>query len=196
MPDLPQPPLSSSPPAASSTYTPSDKAALLAVYNTWNSPPSLNWSSPNPCDGSWTGVSCTNGVVVSLIVQNQDIHLVPLDPAIGNLLGMQRIYLQSIGLNGPLPATLGQLTALRTLVASGNLLSSSLPPQMSACTSLNSVDLGSNQLTGSLPGQLSTLTNLLGLSLYNNAMSGVRRERASRVAPHTPLSFLHQNSQC
>lgn len=112
-----------------------DKSSLLAMYATWGSPPSLQWSSADPCDGSWTGVSCTDSSVDTLAVGYSNLHST-INPVIGNLTGLTYLALSSNALSGPIPSTISRLTALQHLNLGGNNLASSLPQQLSTLTSL------------------------------------------------------------
>lgn len=112
-----------------------DKSSLRQLYATWGSPPSLRWSSADPCDGSWTGVSCTNGVVDTLNVAYSNLHST-IDPVVGDLTGLTYLYMGQNALSGPIPSTISHLSALQFLNLANNLLVSSLPQQLSTLTSL------------------------------------------------------------
>lgn len=148
-----------------------DRSALLAVYAGWGSPPSLNWSSGTPCDGSWTGVSCTDGIVTRLIVFGRDIPG-NLSPALGNVTGLVKLDLSSNAFTESLPHSLSRLTNLRHLNLQSNGLGGSVAPQLSLLAGLVDAQLDDNSFTGVLPPQLSALQNLTFLSIRQNLLTG------------------------
>lgn len=137
------------------------------MYSTWGSPSGLSsWVSSNdPCDGSWAGVSCTSDIVTILDVGRISLqHAV--DPALGDLTGLQALDMSGCGITGTLPATMTALSSLSWCLLYWNAFSGSIPPWLSVLTALRTLHLYGNDLQGSLPQQLSYLTSF---SVVNNA---------------------------
>lgn len=201
------------PVSAVSATLASDKAALLTMYRTWGSPIGLSWSSPSPCDKKWTDLSCDNGVVTGLFVNNLKLNT-PVDPAIGDLLGLTNLQFVAAHIVGPIPLTLSQLTNLQVLVldindfqggippqlstltrltrvsfTSNRNLGGSIPPQLSSLINLNTLMIESCSLTGGIPPQLSSLVNLRGLYLDSNQLTGEIPPALSRVYSAAAPSF-------
>ncbi|BAT14519.1 Os11g0569733 [Oryza sativa Japonica Group] len=91
---------------------------------------------------------------------------------IGNLIGLQHLYLCNNNFRGSLPSSLGRLRNLGILVAYENNLSGSIPLAIGNLTELNILLLGTNKFSGWIPYTLSNLTNLLSLGLSTNNLSG------------------------
>ncbi|KAF2928132.1 hypothetical protein DAI22_06g256300 [Oryza sativa Japonica Group] len=91
---------------------------------------------------------------------------------IGNLIGLQHLYLCNNNFRGSLPSSLGRLKNLGILLAYENNLSGSIPLAIGNLTELNILLLGTNKFSGWIPYTLSNLTNLLSLGLSTNNLSG------------------------
>lgn len=144
-----------------------DGPALHAMLITWGSPASLkSWSSSNPCDGSWKGITCAGGAVTGIALKATPMNR-PLSPAVGNITSLVSLKLQSLGLTGQLPITLSLLTNLETLLLSQNQLSGSVPPQLSSLAALQLFSLRGNQLTGTLPSVIWDSTPELAEESYD-----------------------------
>ncbi len=79
---------------------------------------------------------------------------------------------EGVGLSGSIPAQLGNLTGLEDLYLDGNRLSGSIPTRLGRLTNLDWLHLARNQLSGSIPTQLGGLSNLTDLRLESNSLSG------------------------
>ncbi len=124
------------------TATDPERDALVALYHstgganwTWNT----NWLSERPIS-EWHGVTTdSNGRVTRLDLNfNQLTGSIP--PELGNLSGLETLYLSRNQLSGSIPPELGNLSSLRYLYLDAN-----------------------NGLTGPLPREMERLTNLRGL---------------------------------
>ena len=111
--------------------------------------PCDSWTGSNYCSGSWTGISCTNGLVT-------------------------RINLYGRLLSGSLPASWSTLTGLTSLDISTNVLTGRLPMEWSNLVGLSLLYLYSNQLTSTIPQEWTALTNLnqAGLDLNDTSICG------------------------
>lgn len=178
---------------------PSQKAALVALYNSTNGAlwtNNNNWLTGNAV--SWNGVvtdlSC-NVVEIQLDFNNLDGPIPPeigdltelthlslsanqingtLPSQITNLTNLEYMFINDNQITGPLPATMGNLTSLIGLGTQNNLFSGALPASMANCTELRNLNLDGNQHTGSIPSFLGTsLVNLQSLTLSRNHFDGV-----------------------
>lgn len=170
------------------------RAALLAMYTTWASPSSLSsWSSSDPCDGSWAGISCSGSTVTTVYLNGVSLQR-PLDPAVGDLTGLQTLSLYLTGLSGTLPSTLSALTSLTSIALWQNQLTGGIPPSFSLMGSLQQIMIGGNTLLGgSIPPQLSVLTNLGTLSFDFCGLTGSIPAQLSALA--NMYLFIANNNQ-
>ena len=67
------------------------------------------------------------------------------------------IYLNIIGLKGPMPPEIGNLTNLTYLNLGGNQLTGSIPPEIGNLTNLESLHLELNEFTGEIPESICDL---------------------------------------
>ncbi|KAI4371241.1 hypothetical protein MLD38_019503 [Melastoma candidum] len=106
--------------------------------------------APNPCSGSWEGVSC--------------------DETGGHVVG---IALDGLGLAGELKFhTLTGLYMLRNLTLSGNNFTGRIEPTFGSMGSLQYLDLSHNSFYGSIPGKFNDLYSLNYLNMSMNGFSG------------------------
>ena len=110
----------------------------------------LQLSGPNPLP---TGIGLSGSIPQQL----------------GNLTGLQQLWLNGNRLTGTIPTRLGRLTNLIGLHLDKNQLSGSIPTQLGALSNLTDLQLQDNQLTGPLPSQLGGLTQLNKIYLLRNA---------------------------
>ncbi len=115
-----------------------DRAALVALYNSTNGPNwhgSANWLSDAPL-GGWHGVTTgNNGRVIEL-------------------------NLNWNGLSGEIPPELGNLANLTELALGSNQLSGEIPSKLANLSNLTVLRLHGNQLSGEIPPELGNLANL------------------------------------
>ena len=163
--------------------------ALVALYEATNGP---HWNNhagwlevPSPC--LWFGVSCENGHVVQLSMNNNNLAG-PLPAEIGDLPALTDLLIAGDSLSGPLPPELGNLTNLETLYLPNNFLTGSLPPEMGGMQALEQLILANNQLSGSLPPQLADLDQLVYLDVSHNQLDG---PLPSEIGGLAHLQFLY-----
>ncbi len=121
--------------------------ALLTLYTTTNG---TNWTNDsgwgqntNVC--SWHGVTCTNGSVTGLFLQDNQLSG-SISPQISNLTNLRTLYLHENLLVGSIPPELGSLSNLQTLSLFKNQLSGSIPPALANLTNVSTLYLSGNQL--------------------------------------------------
>jgi hypothetical protein len=87
-------------------------------------------------------------------------------------LRLNKLYLDSNGLSGIIPASLGYCKQLDMLNLSFNSLQGQIPNGLVNSTALLDLDLSNNNLTGSIPLQIGALLQLLRLNISFNNLSG------------------------
>jgi Leucine-rich repeat (LRR) protein len=162
-----------------------EREALIALYNSTNGD---NWTNksgwktaPLDVDGfampgtenTWYGITPNPGNTAIYTIQLANNNLIGSIPAeLGNLTGLQSLFLWDNDLSGSITPELGNLNDLMYLYLDNNQLSGSIPVELGNLTSLQRLLLDDNHLNGSIPIELSNLTNLAYLSLSSNQLSG------------------------
>ncbi|MDE0003504.1 MAG: hypothetical protein OXQ29_12500, partial [Rhodospirillaceae bacterium] len=151
-----------------------DRAALMALYDAtdgsnWAS--NANWGSDSPLD-SWHGVTADNSGRVTMIdlSSNQLNGSIPVE--LGDLSGLEELWLYSNELSGPIPGELGNLSDLQIMSLSLNRLSGSIPTGLGNLSNLEVLSLNVNELSGTIPAELNGLSSLEELDLSSNQLSG------------------------
>ena len=143
-----------------------DRDALVALYNAtggpdWND--NTNWLSDAPLR-EWFGVQTdwASGRVNWLRLSSNGLYG-EIPPELGNLTGLQSLYLTDNRLRGEIPPELGNL--------GGNDLTGEISPELGNLYSLESLDLSWNRLSGEIPPELGILLfNLDQLSIAGSHM--------------------------
>ena len=166
----------------------SDCQALLTARDILVGSGRLNWSASTPIK-DWDGITVGGAPprVVGLSVNSRGLDgTIPAD--LGDLTGLQRLYLFENRLTGPIPAELGKLSNLRSLDLSDNRLTGGIPSQLGRLADLHSLLLQGNELTGVIPSQLGELHNIVEVDLSDNDLRGcaplIRNGRVGQVAEH------------
>ncbi|WVZ56222.1 hypothetical protein U9M48_006790 [Paspalum notatum var. saurae] len=136
-------------PLGSKTVT-RDVVAMEDLASSFKNPPP-DWAE-DPClpqQHSWTGVECSKEPPVRVL----------------------SVDLKNHGLTGTLPDSIGNLTGVQTIYLSGNKLSGSIP-DMSSMHTLTALRLGGNQFSGTINPSMEKLVNLKELYLNNNNLTG------------------------
>ncbi|KAM0914739.1 hypothetical protein ACQ4PT_011318 [Festuca glaucescens] len=164
--------VASSVPAGLCQTNAQDASALRAVMSQWSNYPSTWTSSGNPCDGTWDGIQCSNGRIMSLRISSLNVQGT-LSSSVGQL--SELIFLDlsfNTGLSGPLPASIGNLVKLTTLIVAGCSFSGGIPKELGNLQKLSFLALNSNKFTGTIPPQIGLLSALLWLDLADNLLTG------------------------
>lgn len=170
-----------------------ERAVLVALYNNtaganWTN--NTNWLGAVGTECAWFGITCTNGHVTDIVMENNNLTG-PL-PALAALTELQSFNMRYNNLNGSIPA-INSLSSLHTFLVEVNQLTGSIPdlsgmteliffginnnslsgqiPPLTSLTSLYAFWAGSNQLTGAIPS-LSGLSNLSHFWVFDNQLSG------------------------
>ena len=153
--------------------------SLSVVYystggTTWRD--RTGWVGPTPPFGiqgsdAWVGVSCTDTVIQSLVLPENDL-LGALPSEIRGLSTLKELSLGSNSLTGSIPFTIGEMTNLTTLDLGENFLFGSIPATIGDAISLETLSLDVNQITGLIPSEVNQLGNLRSLQLNGNLLEG------------------------
>ena len=164
-----------------------DRAALIAIYHATGGP---NWERTGHWLTSlsmrdWEGVAThlrEDGVVTVTGLRLAGNNLTgTIPPEIGNLTGLEWLWLQSNQLTGPIPLEIGNLTGLASLSLSSNSLTGPIPLEVGKLTGLKQLWLYNNALTGPIPPEIGNLTGLDQLVLGGNQLT-VRSPRRSAIS--------------
>ncbi|XP_009628619.1 LRR receptor-like serine/threonine-protein kinase GHR1 [Nicotiana tomentosiformis] len=143
------------------------KDPLGKVLSSWDSK-SLG---PNGCPKNWYGISCSDGHVTS--IELNDVGLVgALDfAAIAGLKMLQNLSVANNQLSGKITKEVGLIVSLEYLDLSKNLFSGSIPSELTSLKNLVSLNLSLNSLDGMVPSGFASLEKLKYLDLHSNALS-------------------------
>ena len=147
----------------------------------------LDWDA-EAAISSWEGVSISGSPARVSLLRLDSRQLTGTLPAeLGQLTGLQALWLQDNQLTGKIPPELGQLSELQVLHLSRNELTGELPEELSQLSQLGRLWLHSNRLTGGVPRWLAEMSNLRDLYLDFNQLTG---EIPPELSQLTNLQFL------
>ncbi|CAI5958440.1 unnamed protein product [Closterium sp. NIES-64] len=106
------------------------------------------WTTSDPCDGTWVGVTCARPGVIT------------------------RLDLCDMGIAGALSPFIGNLTGLLQLRLCNNQIAGQIPPELGKLYSVQEVELQNNKFTGELPTELGGMATCTHLYLFGNNLSG------------------------
>ncbi|KAF7149382.1 hypothetical protein RHSIM_Rhsim03G0009000 [Rhododendron simsii] len=173
-----------------------DVLALQDLYTSLNRPPQLKgWrlGDADPCEESWTGVSCFGSSVIHIELRGLELtgnlgsHLTDLlslkqlDASFNNISGeipsnlpfnATHINLACNNFTANIPSSLTSMRNLRHLNLSHNSLSGPIGNVFDGLLNLREMDLSNNNFNGDLPSSFGTLMNLHRLFLQNNGFTG------------------------
>ena len=92
---------------------------------------------------------------------------------IGNLIYLDKLWLDHNNLSGEIPNTIGNLINLSTLRLQSNQLSGEIPNDIGNLINLQQLWLAGNDLTGQIPEQIGNINNLTWLSLNSNQFTSL-----------------------
>ncbi|KAJ8564480.1 hypothetical protein K7X08_000940 [Anisodus acutangulus] len=138
----------------------------------------------DPCDESWTGVSCHQSSVIEIDLGDQLVnlqHLKHLDLSSNHFHGetpnslpnnLTDLNLACNNFTQSIPHTVSSMKHLRHLNLSQNLLSGPLADFFGGLENLIMMDLSHNSFSGDLPASFRALKNLTRLYLQTNEFTG------------------------
>lgn len=151
--------------------------ALVKLKKSFTNAGSLDsWGSgTTPCNVNgrpWIGISCENGLVSILSLEDSGLSgSIDID-ALLELKGLRVVSFKNNSFSGPIP-DFNRLGALKAIFSSENQFSGEIPSDYFAnMDSLKKVWFGGNNFSGPIPESLANLHNLTELHLENNQFSG------------------------
>ena len=169
-----------------------DCETLMSARDQLQGSASLNWSGNVPIT-MWEGIDVGGSPQrVTTLALNYQQLTGSIAAGLGNLAGLERLWLTNNQLTGSIPAELGKLASLRALRLEDNRLSGSISSELGNLASLSDLDLSNNQLTGTIPSQLGNLSNLVEMILSDNQLTGTIPARLGNLA-NLELLYLHNN---
>lgn len=132
-----------------------EREALIALYeatggDNWTD--NTNWCSDKPLS-EWYGIDFWDGHVKNInLTDNNLTGQIP--EQLGNLTGLEYLFLLSNNLEGNIPESLGNLTYLRGLQLNNNNLGGNLPVSMANLNQLEFINLCGNRLNGTIPDEI------------------------------------------
>ncbi len=169
---------------------------LWKLYESTNGPEwhhSDNWLTDAPLE-AWHGVKVDDHGRVSVLNLAFNNLRGRIPPELGDLPGLEWLWLESNELSGHIPPGLGNLGSLDELRLDHNSLSGSIPPELGRLAHLAHLRLHENGLTGRIPPELENLASLNSLSLNGNDLSGAVPPELGRLT-WLQLLVLSNNSR-
>ena len=169
----------------------SDCQTLLEAKDTLDEDGVLNWSADLPI-GEWDGVTTGGSPTRITFLNVAALDLSGTIPAaLGNLAGLDTLYLQINRLRGSIPVELGNMSNLQVLHLTSNRLTGQIPPELGNLTSLTWLDIMFNRLSGEIPEELGQLSGLERLRLNGNSLTGAIPSRLGDLAQLHTLRLEH-----
>ena len=149
-----------------------DCETLLSARDELQGTASLNWFGNVPIT-MWEGISVGGSPQrVTTLALNYKQLAGTIPAGLGNLAGLERLWLTNNQLTGSIPSELGGLASLRALRLEDNQLTGTISSELGNLANLGDLDLTGNRLTGPIPSELGNLSNLNTLSLGSNQLTG------------------------
>ena len=145
-----------------------DCNALLSMESALTGAASINWSEDIRID-DWNGLTLGGGA-------NR----------------VQGLNLESLALDGTIPAALGNLSQLLYLYIGSSAHTGTFPTWVTGLTELERLWIYNTDITGTIPSDLGDLSQLVGLGLYGNQLTGpIPAELGQLTGLH--VLYLHGN---
>lgn len=155
--------------------SPQEVIALLRFKHTLVDPrkvlASWNESGVGACDGTWVGIKCALGRIISIALPAKHLGG-SIAPEIGNLVGLRKLNLHDNAITGAIPASLASITTLRGVALFNNLFTGTIPTGFGSLPLLQAFDSANNDLSGPIPSDLAGAPALNILNLSRNTLSG------------------------
>ena len=152
---------------------------------------SWNESGVGACSGTWVGIKCAQGQIISIALPAKRLGG-SIAPEIGNLVGLRKLNLHDNVIGGAIPASLATIPAMRGVALFNNLFIGSIPTGFGSLPVLQAFDVGNNDLSGPIPSDLPSAGNLSIINLSRNNFSGTIPETyGSYQGAYLDLGFNH-----
>ncbi len=187
---------------ANAAISPTERAALIALYNStngdgwadnsgWKTPPLAGdgFSEPGTED-DWKGIvvnNLENTVAEIISYSNQLSGNIP--PEIENLTNLTMLILSDNKLTGNIPPEIGNMTNLVLLSLENNMLTGSIPAEIGNFSNLEILWLANNQLSGTIPPEIGNLNQLYELVAFGNQLTGPVPLEITNLTRPGPVDF-------
>ncbi|MEK6221386.1 MAG: hypothetical protein N2D54_03985 [Chloroflexota bacterium] len=150
--------------------------ALVDLYNStagggWTN--DNGWlSSTTACSGAWVGISCLDGEVSQINLQNNNLAG-PIPTSIEDLTNLRVLNLEYNNLTGGIPDQLTNISKLTIVRLNQNAsLGGTLPSGLGNLIFLSSFVVNSSNIGGEIPSGLGNLDLMVSFNLLGNNLSG------------------------
>lgn len=137
---------------------------------------SVSWDSKSlesdGCPKNWYGVSCSNGRVISISLNDLGLAGEFSFPAISQLQMLHNLSVSNNQFTGTITKDVGLLEKLQNLDLSGNLFSGLIPYQLTSLRNLAVVNVSLNKMEGEIPSGFANLQLLKYLDFRSNGFVG------------------------
>ncbi|XP_057802423.1 probable inactive receptor kinase At5g10020 [Salvia miltiorrhiza] len=141
---------------------------LTKDFVSWDS----NSLESDGCPKNWYGITCSNGHVTSISLNQLGLAGEFSFPAISRLQMLQNLSLSNNHFTGTLTRDIGVLESLQNLDLSSNLFAGSVPHQLTSLTNLALVNISLNRMGGEIPSGFANLRQLKYLDFHSNGFVG------------------------
>ncbi|CAA2985980.1 probable LRR receptor-like serine threonine-kinase At4g20940 [Olea europaea subsp. europaea] len=145
-----------------------ERDPLGKVFVSWD-PKSL---ASDGCPKDWFGISCIDGRVTSITLNDLGLVGEFHFPAIAGLQMLHNLSISGNQLSGIISKEVGLIESLESLDLSRNLFAGSIPSQLTSLKNLVLLNLSSNNMDGEIPSDFTGLELLKYLDLHSNDFSG------------------------
>eukprot|EP00542_Grammatophora_oceanica_P006827 CAMPEP_0194068486 /NCGR_PEP_ID=MMETSP0009_2-20130614/87124_1 /TAXON_ID=210454 /ORGANISM="Grammatophora oceanica, Strain CCMP 410" /LENGTH=569 /DNA_ID=CAMNT_0038721591 /DNA_START=145 /DNA_END=1854 /DNA_ORIENTATION=+ len=165
--------------------------SILFVSNhgpNWEESHSSGWmTSISECD--WTGVSCRDGEVTGIRINNNAEFTGQLPSELGMLKSLEVLEMRENDLSGTIPATFNRMSNLVQLNLENNRLTGTPLPVLAGLTWLEMLRISFNQFTGTIPNEVVFMTSLTILNTASNDFTGELPEDLGEITTLKHLEF-------
>lgn len=136
----------------------------------------VSWDSKSVesdgCPKNWYGISCSNGHVTSISLNNLGLVGEFSFPAISQLQMLHNLSVSNNQFTGTITKEVGLLESLQNLDISGNVFSGSIPDELTSLRNLALVNISMNKMEGEIPSGFGNLKQLKYLDFHSNGFVG------------------------
>ncbi|KAL3653270.1 hypothetical protein CASFOL_002951 [Castilleja foliolosa] len=158
----------------------SDIDALLELKNGFRTDNSekllVSWVSKslgsNGCPKDWYGITCSNGRVTSVTLNDLGLAGEFNFPAISKLQMLRNLSVSNNQFTGTITKDVGSIGSLQSLDLSLNLFTGSIPSELTGLENLVLLNISSNNLEGEIPSGFDNFKVLKYLDFHSNGFVG------------------------
>lgn len=136
----------------------------------------VSWDSSSlesdGCPKNWYGITCSDGHVTSISLNNLGLAGEFSFPAISKLQMLQNLSISNNRFTGTLTKDVALLESLQNLDLSGNLFGGSVPSQLTSLKSLVLVNISLNKMGGEIPSGFADMKLLKSMDFHSNGFLG------------------------